>query len=279
MDASILRQKDIVEYLAKIGHKPSKKKSGKYHWFCSPLRAERKPSFTVNKGTNKWVDRGTGEHGSIIDLVMELEGLSFKEACSFLEDERVPLKRFEPIEVPECSIDIVEIKDLRDIRLLEYMRNRKISDHISKMYCKEIYYYYTDEDANSVKVLCGIGFKNIMNGYEIRNGFDKTSTPPPSFTKIKGNTERYVLFEGFISYLSALEYYKIEKFKYDAYILNGTGRMNLLLPFLEEKKGYFYTDNDKAGSDVIKGLEGKDMRKTYSGYNDFNDLLCGKRIS
>lgn len=279
MNADEIRQKSIVEYLSKMGHKPSPKTSGKYWWFNSPLRTEGNPSFTVNKATNKWQDRGTGKHGSIIDLVMELENKTFIEACNFLSADNISIKKYQPISVPKCSIDIIEVNDLTDERLLDYMRGRKISDKISKMYCKEIYYYYVKENVNDQKVLSGIGFKNNMGGYEIRSSFDKTSTPPPSFSKIKGDSERYVLFEGFISFLSALEHYKIEKFKYDTYILNGVGRMNLLLPFLKEKTGYFYTDNDKPGDDVIKDLKGRDMRDTYKGYNDFNDLLCKKKIS
>lgn len=42
----------------------------------SPLRRENTPSFKVNAAKNLWYDHGAGRGGTIIDLAMELEGLS-----------------------------------------------------------------------------------------------------------------------------------------------------------------------------------------------------------
>jgi hypothetical protein len=276
MDASVIRDKSIVEYLSSMGHKYTRM-TAKYYWYNSPLRTEGKPSFSVNRNTNKWIDRGANKHGSIIDLVMELERLDFKEACQFLSNERVSIKKFESVKVPKCSIEVLEVKEITDLRLISYISERCIYFNLANKYCKEVYYYYVKEDPTDQKILTGIGFQNNMGGYDIRSSFDKTSTAPKSFTKIDGDSSRYVLFEGFFSFLSALEHYKIDSFKYDTYILNGTGNINVLRPFLEDKQGWFYTDNDDAGSKVIEGLKGRDMRHVYKDYNDFNDLLCRKK--
>ena len=45
------KQLRIVDYLARLGHRPRSIKSDQY-WYFSPLRDERTPSFKVN-------DRGT----------------------------------------------------------------------------------------------------------------------------------------------------------------------------------------------------------------------------
>ncbi|KAA6304830.1 DNA primase [termite gut metagenome] len=53
--------------------------------YCSPFRKENHPSFKVDYYLNLWRDFGSGEGGSIIDLVMKMETISFHEAASKLE--------------------------------------------------------------------------------------------------------------------------------------------------------------------------------------------------
>ena len=52
----------------------------------NPLRTEKSPSnsFHWNKNTNRWTDYGTGEYGDIIDLVMKINDIDFREACKHL---------------------------------------------------------------------------------------------------------------------------------------------------------------------------------------------------
>ena len=57
------RQIDMVEYLSKLGHSPSKIKNFDY-WYLSPLREEKTPSFKVNRKLNCWYDHGIGKGGS-----------------------------------------------------------------------------------------------------------------------------------------------------------------------------------------------------------------------
>ena len=49
--------------------------------YLSLLREERTPSFSVSYDKNLWHDFGTGEGGSIIDLVARMEGCSEIEAA------------------------------------------------------------------------------------------------------------------------------------------------------------------------------------------------------
>lgn len=52
-----LRAMDIVNYLARLGHEPSKIKGHNY-WYYSPFRNENTPSFKVNRRINRWYDFG-----------------------------------------------------------------------------------------------------------------------------------------------------------------------------------------------------------------------------
>ncbi|KAA6304082.1 DNA primase, partial [termite gut metagenome] len=79
-----IKQISIREYFGGLGIMPQRenKQQGMY---CSPLRTENHPSFKVDYHLNLWRDFGSGEGGSIIDLVMKMENISFHEAASKLE--------------------------------------------------------------------------------------------------------------------------------------------------------------------------------------------------
>ena len=63
----------IKDYLKSLGILPAVDKYyyGMYH---SPFRQDGTPSFKVDYGVNLWCDFGTGEGGSLIDLVMKQHG-------------------------------------------------------------------------------------------------------------------------------------------------------------------------------------------------------------
>ncbi|HWV64762.1 CHC2 zinc finger domain-containing protein [Chitinophaga sp.] len=63
------KQMDLVDYLASLGHYPDLKKArNSDHWYLSPLRTEKTPSFKVNRKLNMWFDHGLGQGGTIIDF-------------------------------------------------------------------------------------------------------------------------------------------------------------------------------------------------------------------
>lgn len=69
----------IKDYLQQKGIYPTKIYSG-YGLYKSPFRNEKTPSFKVDYNTNLWHDFGSGEGGSIIDLVMKMHKCSFIQA-------------------------------------------------------------------------------------------------------------------------------------------------------------------------------------------------------
>lgn len=62
-----LRQRDLIEYLSKLGFEPVKIRGFNY-WYLSPLRNEKTPSFKVNTKLNRWYDLGLAKGGNIIDF-------------------------------------------------------------------------------------------------------------------------------------------------------------------------------------------------------------------
>ena len=76
----IKRRISIRTYLAARGIKPRWER-GNRGMYLSPLRKERTASFSVSYDKNLWHDFGTGEGGSIIDLVARMEGCSEVEAA------------------------------------------------------------------------------------------------------------------------------------------------------------------------------------------------------
>ena len=60
----------IKDYLNSFGIQPVTEK-GSYGMYRSPLREDNTPSFKVDYNANLWCDYGTGEGGTLIDLVMK----------------------------------------------------------------------------------------------------------------------------------------------------------------------------------------------------------------
>ena len=58
----------------------------KEFYIHSPFRAEKTPSFKINPVLNTWYDFGTGEGGTILDLIMKLENKDTKEAVKRLKE-------------------------------------------------------------------------------------------------------------------------------------------------------------------------------------------------
>ena len=93
----ILRRTPIEEVLRSRGHDMSHTRSGLYH---SPFRADKTPSFHIDPTRNVWSDPGDDDPahvkrnrdgslkkqagGDVVDLVMFLDGVSFRQALDYL---------------------------------------------------------------------------------------------------------------------------------------------------------------------------------------------------
>ena len=84
MESKIINQFSIRNYLADLGIYPAKD-SGYYGMYHSPYREDHNASMKVDFDKNLWIDYGTNEGGTLVDLVMKMESCSFHEAVNKLE--------------------------------------------------------------------------------------------------------------------------------------------------------------------------------------------------
>ncbi|MBT8003656.1 MAG: DNA primase, partial [Rhodospirillales bacterium] len=67
-----------------VGKRVKLTKKGREHMGLCPFHKEKTPSFTVNEEKGFFHCFGCQEHGSAIDFVMKVDGLSFPEAVERL---------------------------------------------------------------------------------------------------------------------------------------------------------------------------------------------------
>lgn len=276
MDIQKIKDKSIVDYLAKRGIQP-KRRSGRNWAYISPIGGESVPSLMVNIHKNRFRDYHANKHGDIITLVQEIENCDFKTAISKLSNEEYgELTVHETVKNPKPGIVITKVQEITDRELIKHFTNeRKIDEGVLKRYCKQVSYKFPNGKKPD-KEYTAIGFENSMGGWELRSSWQKVASPPKSYTKIKGEGTDVNLFEGFSDFLAALTYFRVDRFRHTTYILNGTGQINVLKPFLDGVKVNAFGDNDKAFDDVLNELDKSiinDCRYYFGFHNDFNKFL------
>ncbi len=248
--------------------------------YLSPLRSERTPSFRVDYNKNLWYDFGADEGGSIIDLVMRLDGLDFKQAASKLEGRDFSSSRWTPPpqsqKSKESTIKVVSVQELTHPHLLSYLNKRAIDIAIAKAYCKEVHYTLYG------KQYYAIGFGSDGGGWELRNSYYKGGTSPKSPTTIKGSADSTMLFEGFMDMLAYLTLKGSAHPVSSVCILNSVSNLRQASKFLATQCTiYTFLDNDTAGqkalADVQKlGVEVVNCSHIYKGHKDMNDYLIAR---
>jgi len=58
---------------------------GNRFWGCCPFHQEQTASFTVDVERQRFRCFGCGENGDVVDFVQKLKGLTFKDACKYLD--------------------------------------------------------------------------------------------------------------------------------------------------------------------------------------------------
>jgi DNA primase len=128
-----------------VGKRVKLTKKGREHMGLCPFHKEKTPSFTVNEEKGFFHCFGCQEHGSAIDFVMKVDGLSFPEAVERLAGEaglQVPMdtpEERERSEQRQTLIDVTEKSALsfeRNLRMpegrhaLSYLKERGLDDEI-----------------------------------------------------------------------------------------------------------------------------------------------------
>lgn len=266
-----------------INRKPVKRKNG-YGLYISPFRDERNPSFKINYDKNLWYDYGTGEGGSVIDLVMKLEQCNFCTACKILENGDFSFHRESLNSSPIQSYSETMIKSITvphsSGSLMQYCISRGISSNIVGAYLKQIYY------VNNNREYYSLGMQNVLEGWEIvgLNHF-KMVIGNKAYSIIKGErSNELCIFEGIFDFLSLLMIGDRIVPKTDCVILHSVTTLKQTKDILNQYDViHSFLDNDEAGKKCyteLLAMTGKSKVVTYDFYQDYkdvNDFLLDKK--
>lgn len=281
MDTKILNQLPIKQYLADNNIHPVMDK-GHYSMYHSPLRADHNASMKVDHTQNLWIDYGTGEGGTLIDLVMRLEKCTLPEVIRKLEQRATGIHSFSfhgntPVPAkPESGIIIQQIHPLTNPALISYLKERKINIDMAKQHCKEIHYSVNG------KPYFAVGFRNNSDGYELRNSYFKGCTSKDITTSQIGS-DTCLVFEGFMDALSYLTIKGTSQFAQNTVILNSVANLAKAEKFItSHDKVYTCLDNDEAGQKATARLKNickflSDQSGFYARHKDLNDYLMSRQ--
>ncbi len=277
LDCEKARNIDIVSTLAKSGHFPVRK-TEKEAWFLSPFRRETQASFKVSLKQNYWIDFGTFEGGSTIDLVMKMENCSVNEALEQLSGnlESFSFHRQPNQTKTECKanpIKIIEEMDIEHRALQNYLQSRKISTNTARKLCKEIHYKI------SGRPYFAIGLRNRSGGWELRNSYWKGSTSPKDVSMIGNRSKKLAITEGMFDILTLMELMPDIGNSHDLLVLNTTAFVKrMITEIVEYENVELFLDRDKSGLGVTELLlekcpNSKDMSSLYVGFKDMNEWM------
>ncbi|RKD15135.1 DNA primase [Pelobium manganitolerans] len=277
LSVSEAKEIDMVHFLAGLGFEPAKIRNNDY-WYHSPLRDEKTPSFKVNRRLNCWYDHGLGKGGNLVDFAILFHGCTVAELLqnlngNFSLHKPVSQQTF-PKQEQEKQIKILGDFVLSSNVLLRYLQQRRIPIDIADRYCREVRY-----ELNG-KVYYGIGFKNDLGGFEIRNPYFKASSSPKGITTIDNSAGEVIVFEGFTDFLSFKATHQQDpEDRFDFVVLNSVSFFETARPFLEKHNTIrLYLDRDATGQNCSRyalslSSNYKDESSLYQNHKDFNDWI------
>ena len=289
----ILNTISIKAYLAKHNIHPVKE-SPHTALYQSPLRADTNASFKVDLEKNLWIDYGTNEGGTMIDLVIRLKRCSTHQAMLELEriatsvDVCLNVQTSEQTNVPTNSfsfhgkestptITIQRVTELIHPALLQYLDKRAVNLDLAKEHCKQIHY------TTNNRSYFAIGFKNDSDGWNLRSEYFKGCTSMDISTRRAVDRDTALVFEGFIDYLSYLAINNLRKPVENIVVLNSTSNLNKAMDFIKSyEKVYTYLDNHEGGRKATQQI--KEVCKThfnksteFARFKDLNELLISNQ--
>lgn len=275
----------IADYLHARGIQPVKK-YGSYALYNAPYREDHNASMKVDFARNLWFDFGLGKGGSIIDLVMLLQGCNAHEAISHLAGNILSFHSATPPKEKVAALSpsarhILGISEELPPHLQRYLQEeRKIDLSLAKPYLRSVCYEVGG------RTYIAIGFANRAGGYELRD--DKTfkgTIAPKDISVIAGdaNNVPHCIFEGFMDFLS----YLTMKGKEIApcIVLNSVSNVHRAVTYIREHHidcVRAFLDNDEAGRRAMQvlqsaGMSAEDMSRHYGGYKDLNEYHVSRQ--
>lgn len=278
----------IADYLHACGIEPAKRYNG-YALYHAPYREDPNASLKVDFRQNLWHDYGTNQGGSIIDLVMRMQGCSAYEAMAHLAEEKAttlapfPFHREARIEQkrkeqrPSNTRRILSISEELPLHLQRLLRRGLL--------CRS---------EVGISTLCRADFLGVYDGRRelvvtsrknSRLFCEKVSTVFSAPSKClfpitvagEANNASLCIFEGFMDFLSLLTM-KGKEFA-PCLVLNSVSNLPRVIDYLHEKgidAVRAFLDNDQAGRKALQtlrsaGINIEDMSRHYSRYKDLNE--------
>jgi Toprim-like/CHC2 zinc finger len=299
LSCAAAKELDLVDFLASLGHQPKKVRNHD-HWYLSPFREEKTPSFKVDRRLNVWYDHGTGKGGDLIDfgtlyyrctvseLLQRLSEYRLGQSLSFQQPSPVstssPSQGFfagEKKDTPESKIVILDTRPLVDQTLLAYLEKRCIPMNIADRFCREVDFLLYGKKQTV------IGFQNKSGGYELRNEHFKGSSAPKDITFLDNRTEGIAVFEGFFSFLSFQTINKNQQAPLtNCLVLNSLSFFEKSRPLMEKyNQVHLILDRDTAGRNhTAQALQWDrdkyiDRSDFYQGRKDLNEWLIHRDYS
>ena len=278
----------IEEFLASEGFYPSvEKKGGLELWYNRPIRNESTPSFKVQTEKNVWFDYGLRIGGKLIDLYKKLKNNEdVREAIYFFNNEYKGgignynhtniVKKRENIKENNSEEIIEKIMPIQNVKLWDYLRERKIDFDIAKEYLTEVHY------KSNGKNWYALGFKCDNAGYELRNSLknSKRNINGKNITTRKNDSDKVKIFEGYFDFLSYASEHKNSYKNYDYIVLNTSAFVDGMYNKKNREEDYLYKnlcqykridtyfDNDNTGTKITKLME-----EIFDGINNFSILF------
>jgi len=263
------------------------KKYGSYALYNAPYREDHNASMKVDFARNLWYDFGLGKGGSIIDLVMLLQGCNAHEAISHLAGNNLSFHSATPPKEKVAALspsvrDILGISEELPPHLQHYLQEeRKIDLSLAKLYLRSVCYEVGG------RTYTAIGFSNRAGGYELRDNMTfKGAIAPKDISVIAGeaNNAPLCIFEGFMDFLSYLTMKGKESIS-PSIVLNSVSNLPRAIAYLCENgilsvRAFF--DNDEAGRQALQGIQSsgikvEDMSQYYARYKDLNEYHVAQR--
>lgn len=278
---NIQQIKEKYTCLDYLGQPVKKTRNG--YLYRAPWREDTHPSLSVTDNGRGWHDLATGEHGSVIDLVMRcLNTNDVRLACEEIEHQDPSSFSFSPPilekneeKKKESGFTKFEVMKLQSKGLFAYLHSRKVNINIAKQFLQEAHYSFKDGDS----YLYALAYANDKGGYELRSSFYKGSTSPKGITTHWLNDGApVVVFEGFIDMLSFAT--MCGSVKHNYIVLNSIVNKEAAMEVLKTSQNQVYLclDNDRGGDDTTSWFLqqlplAKDIRQSFAPAKDVNDYL------
>ncbi|MCH9610630.1 MAG: DNA primase [Chlamydiales bacterium] len=102
--------KEKIDLIDVVSSQIEVKRAGTAYKALCPFHDEKSPSFTLKRGDSHYHCFGCGAHGDAIAFLMQLQGLTFREAVEMLAERfHIPLQEEDKVEKGPSSLQIQEV--------------------------------------------------------------------------------------------------------------------------------------------------------------------------